>query len=399
MHADRRERRTALAGLRLRLAQLDLHRFLGQALHAEEGRGTTGQDHADDQQEAERDDTHEGDEVRLRRRLAQEGREHEPGEDHQTDVRPHHPEGDQPDHEPDHAPTAPSEDGSDADGGDPQPEHHPRLLPDARRPVEERRQEQHEQHVPATVAFGDADAERPPEEDQPEEAEPREHEEPTEPRRAEDRVHDPGQDLDEAGADHLPELDVELPPAEVLRKLLPLVVVPRGVGGAAIDRVRDVVPDQRCQQLGDQGGHDDRGERTVALPAGDAQRDRHREQHQERCHRQRLEHVDVRVEHRHHDQRRVDDATEATDADRPRGRARHRWARDLPVSVEREGRRGAATHRRLELREKGRGSSSSRVYGRSAPHARRPASGSARRGRRSTPCRTGSRTRSATPHR
>ncbi|MGH9033746.1 MAG: hypothetical protein ACRDZV_16605, partial [Acidimicrobiia bacterium] len=108
MHADRRERRAALGGLRLRLAQLRLDRLLGEALDAEEGGGAAGQHHPDDQQEAEPDDTHEGSEVGPRGRLAHEQREDEPGEDHQRDVGPHHPEGDQPDDEPGQAaaPTA-----------------------------------------------------------------------------------------------------------------------------------------------------------------------------------------------------------------------------------------------------------------------------------------------------
>ncbi len=80
----------------------------------------------------------------------------------------------------------------------PQGEDQPRLLPDARRPVDERRQEEQERRVRPATTLRNRQSEGAIEPEQPPEGEPREHQESREDRRPEERV-DPRRDPGDEG--------------------------------------------------------------------------------------------------------------------------------------------------------------------------------------------------------
>jgi hypothetical protein len=101
-----------------------------------------------------------------------------------------------------------TQDEGDAVAGESEPEGDPRLFPDARRPVEHRGQEEDEVGVPAVVGLGEPDEDGLVEEEQPQEAEPREHDEAAEDRRTCDDVDETGDQADERRARQIGHLDL-----------------------------------------------------------------------------------------------------------------------------------------------------------------------------------------------
>jgi hypothetical protein len=218
-------------------------------------------------------------------------------------VRTYDPREPQPDTQPEKAPRdAPGHSARDPERCEPEPEHHPGFLPDAGRPIQERRKDENETRIEATPPVGDGEDERPVEHEKPKEAEPGEDEEAAQFRRSDDRVHDAGQEpyeelIGEVG-EHVPGLEVTFP-KPVGQPKAP-VVIQAGVC-LFIDFERDVIADDRRGELQKQHGHEEVEEPPVTFATGLAIQSRDRESNQRGSDEQRARCVEGRpIQHHDH---------------------------------------------------------------------------------------------------